>query len=848
MKDATMKTLIGLLLLITATVHSQPENGQVLFDAPNMPSPEFQFDLDQRVIALVMEDPNSNLVPLFGTVDNLRLHNYRSRSVDFKELVRYYSKALDKRGWDTLGQESLDIEKDNLHLYTLEESEIVRGIFTIVKSSGDVYLINIVGEIPKKQLGELLLNLNQLGIEIPELMHLRPRDLEIAAPLLPATPDPIISVPEPSITIDTHESVRAGTDKEVKPPLQKKVEPSLEKPHKPVTPRNWQFDGKPIHGFRIESSLSMPEGTDPKSMEQTIAAEKANIMKILENGSGDIVKVMPILTSVLLNSSREASLRLEQQDTKHIAIITVNDIPATHTISVLESLTIAESGDQTHRSISDRLFFPGASSAAVPTRFLAADAPIHEIRIRGNRKVPEARIRQTLENGSEDIEQALKSLFKVMPYFEEISLKVDEENAKYIATITVDEKPLSNNVYLGLNPSLRLGFTRVTGWEIGTGFEVGRRKEIGPLWMWNVRNSEVNEGSNFFGKASYAFGNPHLHYRVGGRANWGKPYVWNLGLTAQMHRLTDVVAPELFQNYNSGIAIFQRILGMPDFQNYYLRQGAEIALEWSPIMPNHWFKLVMVTESHASLQKSTDWFVTNWTSSLRLRDNPPITPGQMRSIAFQYDFHKRTNSLGWHNTLFLEHSNSTVGSDFDFTRLQLHLRYAFPLRNNRIRTRFLFGFSDASLPIQRQFVIGGMGGLRGYPWSRQENGSDGIITYKSGHQASPYAFAGDRGFLLNVEYHYRLSNLFDWRIYENMFLIAFLDEGQVWNVSDGAYTFDPKGNIGIGLQFGRSNSVTVVNIRGLQSGRNDFIVRFNIAKALEAGTGIQLTTTWYHSF
>ncbi|MDD9975628.1 MAG: BamA/TamA family outer membrane protein, partial [Candidatus Poribacteria bacterium] len=237
-------------------------------------------------------------------------------------------------------------------------------------------------------------------------------------------------------------------------------------------------------------------------------------------------------------------------------------------------------------------------------------------------------------------------------------------------------------------------------------------------------------------------------------------------------------------------------------------------------------------ESHANLQKSTDWFVTNWKSSLELRENPPITPGQMRSLTFQYDFDKRTNSLGWHSTLLVEHSSAAAGSDFDFTRLLLHLRYAFPLAENRIRTRFLFGFSDASLPIQRQFVIGGMGGLRGYPWLRHTEESAGIIDYKSGHRSSPYAFAGDRGFLLNVEYHYRLANLSSWGIFRNAFAIAFLDEGQVWNVSGPAYTFDPKGNIGIGLQFGE----------------NDFIVRVNIAKAFESSQGIQITTTWYYSF
>ena len=81
-----------------------------------------------------------------------------------------------------------------------------------------------------------------------------------------------------------------------------------------------------------------------------------------------------------------------------------------------------------------------------------------------------------------------------------------------------------------------------------------------------------------------------------------------------------------------------------------------------------------------------------------------------------------------------------------------------------------------------------------------------------------------------------------------MFAVVFLDEGQVWDISDGAYTFDPKGSIGIGLQFARANSVTVVNINGLSSNANDFILRFNIAKALESGKGIQVTTAWYHSF
>ncbi len=816
MRYAITKTLILLLFLVASIGHSQPNSGTVIFDAPNVPSSEFQFDLDKRVITLVLEDPNSPIAPLFRTVDNLRLRNYRSRSVNFKALVQYYDETLKNRGWNALGQSFQDdVESDNLYLYVLQESGIIRGIFVLVRSDDDVYVINIVGEIPKKQFGELLLNLDQLGIEIPELASLKPRDLKLAPPQQPETTQ---LTPELSVETDV------GEDKT----------PSLPKMLEPEKSWNWNFGGAQIHDIQLK-------GVDE--------IESATIMKVLEGGSGDIAAVMPILAKVLLNSSRKVSLRVEEVDAESVAIFTIGALPVTRTISVLESLTISGSrGDQIQRSLSDKTFLQNTDISAKPTRFLAADAPIHEVRIQGNQKIPETRIRETLENGSEDLEKALQSLFKVMPYFEEVRLQVTEEDSKYIATISVDEKLLATDVYLGLNPTARLGFNRVTGWEVGTGFEVGKRKDIGPLWMWNIRGSESDQASKLFGKLSYTFGNPDFHYRLGGTANWGTPYVWNLGLTAQVHRLTDVVAPEHFLDYNNGVSIFQRVLGVPDFQNYYLRQGTEIALQWAPSMPNHWFRLAMVTESHASLQKSTDWFIANLTSSLSVRENPPITPGRMHGISFQYDFHNRQNTLGWHNTLFVEHSNSAVGSDFDFTRMQLHFRYAFPLGYNQIRTRLLFGFSNATLPIQRQFVIGGMGGLRGYPWHRQENGSDGIITYESGHTASPYAFTGDRGFLLNVEYHYRLSNLFSWNVAKDLFAVVFLDEGQVWNVSDGTYTFAPKGSIGIGLQFARANSVTVVNINGLSSGRDNFIVRFNIAKPLESGKGIQVTTAWYHNF
>lgn len=821
MKHTIAGTLVLFLFLICYSVNSQSDNGIVPFDCPDVSSSQFQFDLSRDVIALVMEDPTSDVVPLFKSVDNLYLRNYRNRSGNFKKMVEHYSGELKARGWNALGWNSQKAaEKNNLYLYILHENETVKGIFVIVKDKGGIYLINIVCEVPRRQLGELLLNLNQLGIEIPRLMSLKQRDLELAPPP-PPTPEPLKPDTDPPIT-EKSEAVEL---------------PSHETPEPPPL-WDWYADGERIYEIQIQSKLTSPEGTDPKSIDEMIVAERDKLIKILRNGSGELREVIPVLAGAL-DDSRKVSLRITEEGAKRIAIISVISMQK---ISVLKSMKI--SGKRVQVSVEDRWFISQEDEVDTPltaTRFWAKDAPIHEVYIRGNRKVPETRIRQTLDNASPDIDKALRTLFKVMPHFEEVRLQVDETDAKYIATITVDEKPLATDVYLGFNPLVESGFNRVTDWELGTRFEVGKRKEVGPLWMWNLSDSQRGQTSRLFGEVSYADGNPHFQYRFGGTANWGKPYIWNLGLTAQLHRLTDAIAPELFPNHNDSLSRTYRIFGGYDYPNYYLRKGIEVALQWKPVMPTHSFKLAIVAESHDSLQKSTDWSVANWRSRRKARENPLINPGALRSITFRYDFNTRANTLGWHNTLFIEHSNPSFGSDFDFTRYQLHLRYAYPLGKHRIRTRLLFGFSNANLPIQRQFAISGPGGLRGYPLFAPADEVEKELT-PDWHKHSRYAFAGDRGFLFNIEYHYCLGEIIDRDIFKSIFAVVFLDEGQVWNASDAKYTFNPSGNIGIGLQLGR----------------NDVIWRVNVARALNfnaftkerllAEPGYVVTSTWYHVF
>ena len=179
----------------------------------------------------------------------------------------------------------------------------------------------------------------------------------------------------------------------------------------------------------------------------------------------------------------------------------------------------------------------------------------------------------------------------------------------------------------------------------------------------------------------------------------------------------------------------------------------------------------------------------------------------MRSTMLKYDYSTRNNYLGWHNTFFVEHSNPTFGSDFDWTRFQTHIRYAYPLRNHQIRVRGVVGSATAPLPIQRQFVMGGIGTLNGYPL---------------------YEFAGDAGYLLNMEFLYNLP-VFG---LQNFSIALLLDGGQVWDLSESQRGLDPKGSVGVGLQYATDI---------------DFL-RFNVAKAFDSEQDIQFNFMIFYSF
>ncbi len=793
-------TLLSLsLLILSSATNAQSQSGLVPFDYPHEPFVEFRFDLDRSTVALVMEDMDADTVSLFSTLNHLHLRTYKARH--FGKMLDYYGTNLKIQGWSALEKSA------NCYLYTLTQSETVIGIFIIVKNRKTVYLINIAGWLAPKQVSELVGNLNQAGIDIPELSTFDARrsstststllrmpegapihEVQIQAnqttiepqirTVLEEGPDELIAamatlrsrlpdIQTLTVRIDTEGSKSVATIVvTAQPDTGSSSTTSMTHldgiTQEQATPTRFRTsEGKPIHEIRIQGNQKISE---------------AEIQAVLENGPEDIQQAIDNLPLPDLN---RVVVEIKGGDTRRIATIIVIAQP-------------------------DKRHLRTSSSTGLWT---AARDPIHEVRIQGNQKISEAEIQAVLENGPEDIQQAIDNLRNALPYFSRVSLQFENDGTRRVAVITVVEKTLSSDYYFHPAPLVR--FNRVTGWLLGAHLEVGKRGQIGPLWMWNVPSSVRAHLSKLFGEVGYGFGNQYLNYRVGGDMIWGQPDISSLGVSAQIHRVTAAIAPELFPHYD-GVSDAFLALG---FHNYYLSEGVEMAFRWEPVGPTHALKLTMRAESHESLQKTTDWQLGNWGSKSEAEDNPPITPGRLRSVTLGYDLNTRRNrNLGWHNTLLIEHSNPTVGSDFDFTRFQLQLRYAASRGDNLIRTRLVLGTATSALPIQRQFIIGGRGTLSGYPL---------------------YAFAGDHVSLLNLEYFYCLPNPYSWEWLNNMkaFVILFLDQGQVWDISDKPYHFDPKTSVGMGLQLGQESPL-----------------RFNLSKPLESERGVRFDWMWYSSF
>ena len=410
--------IIFLLLITSGIVPAEIPDGTIALDCPDAPRAKFQFHFTRELITLAAT------TALFNTVSDIYFSTYHAEAGIFDQFVGYYGKVLKAANWQSLQ------EDNDVFLYVLKASsaqgsrsdKAILGIFAVVQSDSSVHLLNIVGDIPPQQIGQLLANLNQLGIEIPALKSLDGFRFQESEEKQEPMPLPTLfrtSGDQPNFF-----SIGFGKKGE-----SSKFGLKFSMSHNENLQGDWRYHGHPIEDIHIHSD------------------SKGNITQIrqaLQEGTADIQEV---LNNLSLPNTPEYKQKLIVRSWERSATIIVGNVP-------------------------DHKNEPSMLSKQFRTE---AGKPVHEIRIEGHRDTHPADVRKALEKGPGEIEKAIVALPGEMSGLEAVRFRIEEENARRTAIVTIVETPLPSRFYFDSAP--RAGFNRVTGWELGARVDSGFRKQ-----------------------------------------------------------------------------------------------------------------------------------------------------------------------------------------------------------------------------------------------------------------------------------------------------------------------------------------------------------------------------------
>ncbi|MDE0555010.1 MAG: hypothetical protein OXI24_12375, partial [Candidatus Poribacteria bacterium] len=372
--------LLLLFLISLPFADAESPNGTIPLDCPEVPNPKFQFHFTRELISLAV-----TTFP-FNTVENIYIHVYDDEVGLFDKLVQYYAENLEAENWHNSHEDSttrLSILERPITVESRQADNTVLGLFAIVQGDGDVYLLNIVGNVPPQQVRKLLMDLGDIGIDIPALKL-------IGELSLPKPEEPSSGMPLPTLFRMRKDSASANkTDSAL-------FSTSFEENHQ----GHWTYRGHPIERIQIRSS-------DIKHV--TVVSSG------LKNGPEDITGLLDGLSS--------------NTDSREIPKFIV--LPSEKTITI----TAGNMSDETQPTTLTKVFQTGDGD------------PIHEIVIRGNQYTEANTVRAALEKGPAKIGAAVDALPKEVSTFEKVDFLIEEIDSRRTAIITAVEKPPALRFY-----------------------------------------------------------------------------------------------------------------------------------------------------------------------------------------------------------------------------------------------------------------------------------------------------------------------------------------------------------------------------------------------------------------
>ncbi|MCP4546513.1 MAG: BamA/TamA family outer membrane protein [bacterium] len=219
-------------------------------------------------------------------------------------------------------------------------------------------------------------------------------------------------------------------------------------------------------------------------------------------------------------------------------------------------------------------------------------------------------------------------------------------------------------------------------------------------------------------------------------------------------------------NNQTGIASMENTLAAAcfrlDFRDYFQREGGSASIVFAGLP---WLRIEggVHANDYSSLENHARWSLT----SGEFKPNPAIDEGTMRSVFGAVRIGKRYNYL---DLQYEASGDEIMGGDYHFEQAVATCRSRVRLgRDQHVDFRLVGGANfDGYLPVQKRFVMGGLGTVRGYKYQSL------LIPSESAPITDVYG--GELMALGNVEYTFKLDSDLD--------LILLYDIGMVWEDRD----------------------------------------------------------------
>ena len=181
MLAAVFFIFIGIMASGEAFAEAQKEKekikGLIAFDFPKALEAKVEVNLSGKLISLVAKaaKPEPEVAELLEMLKGVYVRVYEKGSTTFNELVRHYEDKLEREKWEVIAK--VKEEHETVQVRILLSEDTILGLFVMVAGETEVTLVNIVGEINPERIGELVENLDNLGLPHVEGMDIKTDDV-----------------------------------------------------------------------------------------------------------------------------------------------------------------------------------------------------------------------------------------------------------------------------------------------------------------------------------------------------------------------------------------------------------------------------------------------------------------------------------------------------------------------------------------------------------------------------------------------------------------------------------------------------------------------------------------------